>query len=156
MEKDYFGTRRVAIVKDLYEKDQDRMHLDCVFSILSQDCVLMLEDMMGEESPTRRLVDEYTRGDDGAYTKSRENIEFSSYLRDQGYNIITVTGEEQLQYACNVVNLGESCILSCHAPTARKICRSKHFSGTMEFLPYSAITAMYGALHCSTQVVMRS
>ena len=77
MEKDYFGTRRVAIVKDLYEKDQDRMHLDCVFSILSQDCVLMLEDMMGEESPTRRLVDEYTRGDDGAYTKSRENVGLS-------------------------------------------------------------------------------
>lgn len=155
MEKDYFGTKRVAIVKDTFEKDQDRMHLDCVFSILSQDCVLMLEDMMGEESPTRRLVDEYAVGSDGKYALTKENIEFSRYLGEEGYKIISVTAEEQLQYACNVVNLGKSRILSCHAPTARKICRSAHFNGTVEYLDYSAITAMYGALHCSTQIVKR-
>ena len=132
------------------------MHLDCVFSILSNDCVLMLEDMMGADSPTRRLVDEYTIGDDGKYKKSKSDVEFSQYLVDGGYKIIPVTGEEQLQYACNVVNLGNSRILSCHAPTARKICKSPHFSGTMEYLEYSAITAMYGALHCSTQIVKRS
>lgn len=156
MDKDYFGTDRVAIVKDLFEKNQDRMHLDCVFSILSDDCVLMLEDMMGEKSETRRLVDEYTVGEGGKYTKTRSDVEFSQYLSEKGYNIIPVTAEEQLQYACNVVNLGNSRILSCHAPTARKICRSPHFSGTMEYLDYSAITAMYGALHCSTQIVKRS
>ena len=37
------------------------MHLDCVFSILGDDCCLMLDEMMGPESPTRRLVDEWTR-----------------------------------------------------------------------------------------------
>ena len=37
------------------------MHLDCVFSILGDRCCLMLEDMIGEDSPKRRLVDEYTR-----------------------------------------------------------------------------------------------
>ena len=31
---------------------QDRMHLDCVFSILGDDVCLMLEEMMGEASPT--------------------------------------------------------------------------------------------------------
>ena len=159
MDKDHFGTRRVAIVKDLFDKNQDRMHLDCVFSILSNNCALMLEDMMGAESPTRRLVDEYTAVTDGdgnvTYTLSKEEVEFSAYLRDEGYSIIPVSAEEQLEYACNVVNLGNSNILSCHAATARKICRSPHFSGTMEYLDYSAITAMYGALHCSTQIVKR-
>jgi len=53
MANDYLGTRRVAIVKDPFDKSQDRMHLDCVFSILSDDCVLMLEDMVGPDSPTR-------------------------------------------------------------------------------------------------------
>ncbi len=53
MAKDFLGTRRVAIVKDDFDKSQDRMHLDCVFSILSNDCVLMLEDMVGPDSPTR-------------------------------------------------------------------------------------------------------
>ena len=37
------------------------MHLDCVFSIVSDNVCIMLEEMMGENSPTRRLVDEYTK-----------------------------------------------------------------------------------------------
>lgn len=37
------------------------MHLDCVFSVLSETCCIMLEDIMGENSPMRRLVDEYVR-----------------------------------------------------------------------------------------------
>ena len=40
---------------------QDRMHLDCVFSIISDNCCIMLEDIMGAASPKRRLVDEYAR-----------------------------------------------------------------------------------------------
>lgn len=40
---------------------QDRMHLDCVFSVVSNDCCIMLEDIMGEASSMRRLVDEYVR-----------------------------------------------------------------------------------------------
>lgn len=37
------------------------MHLDCVFSTLGSKCCIMLEDIMGQASPTRRLVDEYVR-----------------------------------------------------------------------------------------------
>lgn len=37
------------------------MHLDCVFSILGDDVCLMMDEMMGKDSPTRRLVDEWTQ-----------------------------------------------------------------------------------------------
>lgn len=51
---------------------QDRMHLDCVFSIVGDDCCIMLEDIMGEASPLRRLVDEYVRNPaTGEYTLRR-------------------------------------------------------------------------------------
>ena len=30
------------------------MHLDCVFSILSESVCIMLEEMIGEDSPTKR------------------------------------------------------------------------------------------------------
>lgn len=40
---------------------QDRMHLDCVFSIVSDTCCIMHEGIMGASSPMRRLVDEYVR-----------------------------------------------------------------------------------------------
>jgi arginine repressor len=40
---------------------QDRMHLDCVFSVLGEGCCIMLDTIMGDASATRRLVDEYVR-----------------------------------------------------------------------------------------------
>jgi arginine deiminase len=54
MSRDLLGARRLAVVRDDFEQHQDRMHLDCVFSILSDTCCIMLEEMMGPESPTRR------------------------------------------------------------------------------------------------------
>lgn len=76
---------------------QDRMHLDCVFSILGDDVCLMLEEMMGEDSPTRRLVDEYSRSEPGKpYELTRQGVEFSAYMRENGYHIIPVAGADQL------------------------------------------------------------
>lgn len=73
------------------------MHLDCVFSILGDDICLMLEEMIGEKSKTKRLVDEYTRdAATGTYSLSRENVEFSQYLRENGYHIIPIKAEHQL------------------------------------------------------------
>lgn len=48
------------------------MHLDCVFSILSDNCVIMLADIMGEASPKRRLVDEWVKDPStGKYVETR-------------------------------------------------------------------------------------
>ena len=72
------------------------MHLDCVFSIVSDNVCIMLEEMMGEGSPTRRLVDEYTKGSDCSYGLSRQGVEFSQYMRDNGYHIIPIKPHHQL------------------------------------------------------------
>lgn len=183
---------------------QDRMHLDCVFSILGDDCCLMLDEMMGEESPTRRLVDEWTRTPDGGYELRKQGVEFSEYMRDEGYHIILIKAADQLVsglnllghtelqpfsqvesdlccgphksglicvmvlvgqhlfakgtcvhmqlYGCNVLNLGNSKVLSVHANTARQIVRSPHFKGEVQVVNFTPITSMYGAVHCSSQV----
>lgn len=48
------------------------MHLDCVFSVLSEKCCLMLETIMGDESKMKRLVDEYVRDEaTGKYSLAR-------------------------------------------------------------------------------------
>jgi len=54
LENDLFGTRCVAVVRDEHDQNQDRMHLDCVFSILGRDLCLMYEPMMGDNSPIKR------------------------------------------------------------------------------------------------------
>lgn len=83
MDKDLLGTRRFAVVRDELDQNQDRMHLDCVFSILSDNCCLMLETMLGEGSAQKRLVDLWVRPGAGQpYTLSEENtgIEFGKFM----------------------------------------------------------------------------
>lgn len=167
LEEDLFGTETVAVVKDLFEKKQERMHLDTVFNILSDDCCIMMDEMIGEESPTRRLVDEYVyapsteleaNGNEdifGNYALHRRDVEFSGFMRERGYEIISISGAEQLRYGCNVLNLGNGNIISIEKTTARRIACSPHFKGTVEFLDFSAVTTMYGGVHCATQVVAR-
>ena len=156
MEKDLLGTRRLAIVRDEFEQHQDRMHLDCVFSLLSDNCCLMLDEMMGADAPTRRLVDEYAKGPDGKYSRVSTGVEFSAYMERNGFHIIRIKAKDQLEYACNVLNLGNERIISVHQGTARQIVRSPYFNGDVQYIDYSPITSMYGAVHCSSQVVKRT
>jgi len=158
MSKDLLGTRRLAVVRDQFEQCQDRMHLDCVFNILGKTCCIMAEDVMGAEAPFRRMVDEYERapGPGKAYVKIREGVEFSEYMRGEGFNIIPISREMQLQYGCNSLNLGRGNVLTCHSGAARVIARSPHFHGDLEHVEFGSITAMYGALHCSSQVLVRN
>ncbi|CAN8062886.1 unnamed protein product [Agarophyton chilense] len=172
LENDLIGSERVAVVKDQFEKLQERMHLDTVFNILSNDCCIMLNEMMGPDSSTRRMVDVYVKHGRsmekksqkskavgkhslGNYVLEMENVEFSQYMIDQGFTIIPITGDEQLNYGCNMLNLGNGDIISIEKKTARRIACSKAFEGTVEFIDFKAVTCMYGGVHCASQVVSR-
>ena len=73
------------------------MHLDSVFSILGDDVCLMLKDMMGTASPTHREVDEYVQDPvSNTWHLERERVEFSAYMREEGYHIIEIAGPDQL------------------------------------------------------------
>eukprot|EP01010_Urceolus_cornutus_P003861 NODE_570_length_1527_cov_155.816644_g431_i0.p2 GENE.NODE_570_length_1527_cov_155.816644_g431_i0~~NODE_570_length_1527_cov_155.816644_g431_i0.p2 ORF type:complete len:229 (-),score=52.19 NODE_570_length_1527_cov_155.816644_g431_i0:30-716(-) len=154
LQHDLFGTTRVAVVRDELERSQNRMHLDTVFNIVSHNCVLMLDEIMGDESKTRRVVDEYIRDSHyEPYVKVRSDIEFSKFVADEGFHIITVTGDEQLAYGCNALNMGGDRVIAVNASVARKMARDPVFDGTVEFLDFSGVTAMFGAAHCCTQVL---
>ena len=76
---------------------KDRMHLDCVFSILGDNVCLMMEEMMGADSPTKRLVDEWSRDEaTGGYNITRQNVEFSEFMEGEGYKIVAIKAEHQL------------------------------------------------------------
>ncbi|BAM80999.1 probable arginine deiminase [Cyanidioschyzon merolae strain 10D] len=157
LEHDLFGTRRVAVVKDMLDQSQDRMHLDCVFNIIGRKTVLMLADIIGSQSPIRRMVDEYAReSEQDAYRLVRRDVEFGAYVEDQGFEIIPLSLADQMAYGCNVLNLGASHIVSVCSSAARKIVADDRFTGNVEYLDFSQCTAMYGAAHCATQIVYRS
>ena len=90
------------------------------------------------------------------YVLRRSGVEFSKYLADNGFHIEPISREHQLEYGCNVLNLGDSTLLSCHAATARQIVRCPHFHGSVQLIEFNAVNSMYGSLHCSSQVVRRA
>ena len=77
------------------------------------------------------------------------------YLTEEGYNIIPISREHQLEYGINCLNLGDSNVIACHAEAARQIVRSPHFHGNVQLVEFGAVASMFGALHCSSQVVRR-
>lgn len=158
MENDWLGTRRVAVVRDLFDRSQQRMHLDTIFNVASEDVVVLLETVMGKKSPIRRLVTEYTQNESThQYEVTRRDVEFVEFLQSEGYHIVPFSDEDQRRYGINFINLGNNKIISVDEPSARKLLSDEHFSkvnnGSIQVIDFSGVTAMYGSVHCSTQVL---
>lgn len=170
LENDLLGTESVAIVKDQLDRHQDRMHLDTVFNIVSSNVCVMLADIMGDASPTRRVVDEYVRVHPdhptsptptdpdhlvGTYMLQRRDVEFSGYVRGKGFSIVEIPGHLQLDYGCNVLNLGSGRVLMTQMESARAVATEPCFNGSVRCLDFRGVSCMYGGLHCASQVVHR-
>lgn len=170
MENDMFGTENVIVVRDDLDKSQDRMHLDCVFNVVGDRVCIMLDAIIGDRGLNmHRLVDVWcsrpqaseqgmednTRFGRYARSKEQSDVEFSRFLRLSGFHIIPVTEEEQLEYGCNVLNIGSGRIISTEKNSSRRIATDPNFKGSVQYIDFSAVTAMYGGVHCASQVVCR-
>eukprot|EP01133_Synstelium_polycarpum_P015287 gene15287-18100_t len=155
MANDLLGTTRVAVVKDYFDLDQQRMHLDTVCNIINERVILILEDICGESSPIRRLVDEYVRDDKGHYTLARHDIEFSAYLREQGYELVMASDRNQKDYGCNGLNIGNGKFIVVDQATAKTIARAMKSAVKLLYVDFRTVTKMYGSVHCCSQVVSR-
>ncbi|KAG9395399.1 Arginine deiminase [Carpediemonas membranifera] len=155
------NTCRVAIVKDLFDRGQDRMHLDCTSNVTSDRTMVMCESIIGDVD-RRRLVDEWIieRTEDGKHNVSlaRHDVELSAYVKQLGFEIIPLTDEQQLAYGVNILNLGNNKLISVHEPSGLAITRSPTFvedGGSIHPIQFRAITSLYGSVHCASQVVHR-
>merc|ERR1711974_47717 len=149
IEKDLFGTERVAIVDDTMDLSQDRMHLDTYFNIISAKEAIVLEDVLGADSPKKRIVHEF-RKVDGVYEKARE-VEFGAFLEEEGYRLLKVTNEQQLNYMINFLNIGGNKLLTPNKDL-KSVLEENDFEADVTYIPFESVTAMYGAIHCATQV----
>jgi Arginine deiminase len=77
-------------------------------------------------------------------------------MQSEGYHILKVSHENQLRYGCNCLNLGAGRVIAVNEETARDIVQFEHFNGHVQYIDFSAITSMYGAVHCASQVVVRT
>jgi arginine deiminase len=157
MNQDLFGTRRVVIVVDDRDRSQARMHLDTVFNLADACTAVMFDATVGESAPLRRTAHVYARSAPGEpYTLDRV-CEFSQFLRDDGFRIVPISPELQMGYAVNFVHTGHDngtvVAVSAHLETEL---RKFGCDVPVHMIDYSGITRMYGAAHCSTQILRRA
>eukprot|EP01104_Vermistella_antarctica_P009900 TRINITY_DN259_c0_g3_i1.p1 TRINITY_DN259_c0_g3~~TRINITY_DN259_c0_g3_i1.p1 ORF type:complete len:898 (-),score=192.82 TRINITY_DN259_c0_g3_i1:121-2739(-) len=107
---DLIGTRRVAVVKDCLDRSYQRLHLGRCMCILQEDLIAVNDQVMGPDSPRKRLVDEYCRDAHGKYQLVRRNVELSLYLNQQGFTVVALPSTDG-QDCANVLNLGGGKVL---------------------------------------------
>ena len=168
MKNDFLGTRYMAIIYDDEDRDQQRMHLDTYFNILSEDYVIVLDfDDVQKYYPNKKIGRKVYLYDNEAISSIKSdnnNISkifgkykliniynnFYRFLEERlKYKIIKVTHQQQIDYMINFLNIGNNEILSVNNELKIKAKKSKTNIINLEFKP---ILNMYGAMHCITQV----
>jgi len=160
LENQVFGTPLVAVVKDNW-RNQEEMHLDTYFNIISPKLAVMIDFRMnvpGKEPELKGIstkVDVY-RLDKEGYKLVIKNRDFQQYLeKDLGYTIIPVSRKDQNLYGINFLTVAPNKILGIDGV-------SKEYKDTLKkngvdavWMDFGELTKGYGAAHCTTQVLLR-
>jgi len=155
---DAYGTDEVVVVKDLFDQDMNRMHLDTIFNIVGKNQVLLLEDVLTDDK-MRRLVDVYARrekteGTVGPYKKIVSDKDFGEFLRERRFEVIKVTDKEQKLFAVNILNVGNGTIITPYNGSDYSA-RLSEAGIKAVFVDFNNLSRGWGAAHCMTQVISR-
>eukprot|EP01087_Luapelamoeba_hula_P011380 TRINITY_DN3085_c0_g1_i2.p1 TRINITY_DN3085_c0_g1~~TRINITY_DN3085_c0_g1_i2.p1 ORF type:complete len:717 (-),score=70.80 TRINITY_DN3085_c0_g1_i2:48-2198(-) len=147
LEKEFFGTERVAVIRDLFERSEHRATLSSVVRIISDKCVVVAEAVLGSSNPIRRIVDEYYRVDVGHYELSQLGVELNDYLTNLGFQIIKIPKTLEEEVGLGVSNAGMGRILTADNRVADLIKTCSAFQGTL--IPIAIQPAQFKALQTS-------
>ena len=110
------GYDEVVIVKDKF-KNQEEMHLDTYFNVISENSVIILEDkvdmsQLGDFKNKLNLrkelmVDVYKKRNDGSYELKDKNKSFTTYLKEKEFEVIPISKDEQMAYGINFLTVGQ-------------------------------------------------
>ena len=168
MKNDFVGTRYMVIIYDGEDKDQQRMHLDTYFNILSDKYAVVLDfDDVKKYYPDKKIerkvylydneANESIESDNSEVPKSIGRYKliniyekFYTFLEKRlKYKLIKVTHKQQMDYMINFLNIGNNEILSVNKELKSV---TKESNTNIIYLEFKPILNMYGAIHCITQV----
>jgi arginine deiminase len=160
IENDVFGDiSYLVVVKDPLQ-DQDQMHLDTYFNIISPRKAVLIETRMHgpDELPViKTVVDLYKYDSIGKkYSIEQSDLDFVDYLRKTGFTLIPVSNEDQLNYGINFLTIYADRILAIDGVSNEYKQRLKQHKVNATWMDFSALTSGYGAAHCTTQVLRRN
>ncbi|MFI3333376.1 MAG: arginine deiminase family protein [Rikenellaceae bacterium] len=155
LERDLFGTERVAIVYDR-RFSQAEMHLDTYFNIIDSDLATISEARLlaPEHSNLYLEMDIFTR-EDGKYrlTESRKFIEFLQ--QDLGMTLIPIPSSDQERLAGNFLTVAPRKIMAVANQSEEFEKRLQENGVSVTWIPLENLIKGYGAAHCMTQVIER-
>ena len=166
MKKNLLGTRFMAICYDENDRDQQRMHLDTYFNILNDKYVICLDfEEAGKitKKKLERKVYLYDNATDQNINSDKEEVKevigeyklikifekFYDFLKFEKFEVIKVTHQQQVDYIINFLNIGNNTIISVNKDL-REI--TQHTGVKVDYIDFTAVLKMYGAMHCMTQV----
>ncbi len=163
LEHQVFGVPRVVVVKEPWH-NQDQMHLDTYFNIISPSLAVLVAERMDIRDATGKIIqparpDRRCKIDvyelrDGAYKPTSEDGDFQTFLeQDMGFRLIPVSNEDQLDYGINFLCVGPNRILGIDGVSAGYKAALRDVRAT--WMDFGNLTGGYGAAHCCTQVLHR-
>eukprot|EP00741_Cyanophora_paradoxa_P023524 tig00021589_g22726.t1 len=93
--QDLFKSRRIAVVRDIFDRDPEHETLDRVLRLVTDDVTVVLA--VAFEELTRRLVNEYITGEDGSYALHRHDINLVAFLHENGFRVVEAASVARLR-----------------------------------------------------------
>jgi len=87
-----FTSRTVAHVRNIFDVAKERPFLTSVFVLGSSDCAVLHKSIIDPRK--RRLVNEYSRLDNGEYVLVRHDVDFIQYLHSLGFRVLPVDDKD--------------------------------------------------------------
>jgi arginine deiminase len=130
------------------EEQMPVMHLDMFWIPLRGDLVMAY----GNELDIRRAV-RFCRSKGEVVTEDLGS--FRKYLNDRDIRIMEITGQEQKDYATNLLNLGNNRVVVSHSKNDRVIAELNELGFKVFEADLNKLVGGYGAIHCLTAPIRR-
>lgn len=159
MENNFIGYSRFVLVVDEADLSHQRMHLDTIFNIVSEKVGVLLDTVI--DGPHTRTIRVFDKDANGEYQENMHFFQHDFYdylVNELHFHVIPVSEKQQAEYLINFLNLGviggKTVIASVH-PELKQLVEDSRIDSdvVVEYVEFSGMTAMYGAAHCSTQVI---
>jgi len=146
MRKHFFGTPRVAVVRDLFDRDPARRTLDTVMKILDTNVVGVLDILLEKDNLRRRIVDEYILTDKG-YQLHNMNLDFEQYLKSMNFNIIKLEFKDFKDIGLPLFNTGHGSLFSLDSKLESTLKSNALFTGSIKLLDFTGQQSKFDFLH---------
>ncbi len=167
MKNDLIGCDRLVLCIDTDDLDQERMHLDTFFNLLTERCVLIIDfDDLSKFKGKKinRKIQVYSKNEQeisskepindiyyGEYCLMKEYDDIYKFFDNEGFYFIKASVSQQENFIFNFLNIGQKVIIAINKEL-KDLIASHRVDVKVIDLEFEAVKNLYGGVRCATQV----